>query len=229
MGNCDSSLKKRNRGESSQEEIELPNRPHTEGNRRRRGGTQRSSSLLPTSLNPPEQQTQTVGQESNLREVAGADFNNYMRVDKIEGDFKPIDRKDEIGHAFQVTFHVTNTTSESLKFTSIPPLEWKEIIHKQDSVEGKTTEQLDQYAVKPTSLTFYGWRRAWDEVVRPNETKQVIIQDNPRLGNIYEGNRTVSRSLEFDVGVPENGSRLKAGQNLEVKNGVKQKLDFRIH
>ena len=232
MGNCDSSLqkKKRNRGESSQEEMELPNRPHTGGNQRRTRGTQGSSSLLPTSLHPPERQTQTVGQESTPREVAGADFNKYITVDKVEGKFDPIDEKYEAGHSFSACFHVTNTTSDILRFTSYPPLEWKEIIHKKDGAEGKTEkEQVDQYAKKPNAATFIGWRWGWDNAIMPNETKQIVIQDNARVRNINENNRTVSRSIEFDIGVPGNGPRLKATQNIEVINGVKKKLEFKIH
>lgn len=161
--------------------------------------------------------------------MAGADFNQYIRVDKVEGKFNPINQKHEVGHVFLATFHVTNTTSENLRFTSTPPLEWKEIIDKQDSKKGETKEQVDKYAQKPDSQTFYGWRTMWQEAIEPNQTKQIIVQDVPRITNIDEGDRTVSRSIKFDIGVPGNGPRLTATQNVKVSNGVKQELDFQIH
>lgn len=216
-----------NRGEQG---TELSNLQQTGGTQRRTGSPHRSNNLVPPSAYAPERQRQTVGQESTPKEVAGADFNQYIRVDKLEGKFDPIDQNHEVGHSFSACFHVTNTTSDILKFTTPPPLEWKEIIHKKDGAEGKTEkEQSDQYAKKPNASTFIGWRWGWDVPIMPNETKQIIIQDNARVRNIDENDRTVSRSIEFDIGVPGNGPRLKATQNIEVINGVKKKLEFKIH
>ncbi|MEH2435506.1 MAG: hypothetical protein V7K25_14855 [Nostoc sp.] len=61
---------RRNTEESSQEEIDISSRPRTENTQRRSGSIRGSNNLLSEiPLNAPEQQT--VGQHSNVTEVAG--------------------------------------------------------------------------------------------------------------------------------------------------------------
>lgn len=197
-------------------------------------GSNQGISTIP--LNAP-QQTQ-VGQESNPREVKGEDFNDYMRVDNIQVvHHTPINEPHEAGHSFVVEFTVTNTTSDYVRFTSTPPLLWKEIEHKEETIEGtiKTTPPKDHdlYAEKPEAQTFYFWRTRLNETIAPNETKKILVQDNPRLRNIdRDANgqpRTVSRHIDFDVRVPGSDLRVRAEQNIEVVEGVVKKINFQEH
>lgn len=237
MGNhqslCDKKDRNNRRGEPSQEEIGLQDSPPARVTQRRTGGTQ-GSSILPSSLYPPEQQRQTVGQESTPREVAGADFNQYIRVDEVTiPHVVQVNAAHEAGHIFIVEFTVTNTTSDYLKFTSTPTLEWREIEQKREGEIIPTHDDRDMYVEKPEGRTFKFWRLNWDQVIKPNETKKILVEDRPRLININgEKNgipRTVSRHLDFNVGVPGNGPRVRATQNVEVVNGVTRNIDFQIH
>ena len=239
MGNKCSQLKcygRNRREEPSQQGTELEHLPPARPPRGRTGGTQGGSRLPSISPYPPEQQTQTLGQESNPREVAGADFNNYMRVDDIRiGDKLEIKESHEVGHNFLVEFIVTNTTSNYLHFTEPPTVVWGETIRTTEGVEGQTERQRDQYKEKPNAQTFLGWRMGWKEIIKPNETKKIMIQDVPRLINLNQDEngrprkRTASRSVEFDVSVPGNGPRWRATQNVEVVNGEVQDLTLQVH
>ncbi|RUT01480.1 hypothetical protein DSM106972_065770 [Dulcicalothrix desertica PCC 7102] len=237
MGNCFSDQQERNRNrtrEASQQETELENLPPNRVTQRRTGDTQRNTSLLPQSLYPP--QTQTVGQKSNPREVRGEDFNDYMRVDNMEiVHCKPINQPHEAGHCFVVEFTVRNTTSDYLRFTSVPPVQWTEIEQKQENIGGKTQTEPpnnhDLYAEKPGAQTFNTWRTVWNKIIAPNETMKILIQDVPRLRNINQDAngqpRTASRHIDFHIQVPGNSPSIRATQNIRVVNGVTQEIDFR--
>jgi hypothetical protein len=226
------------RGEPSERGTEFQNLPPNRAVQRRTGGTQGSNNLISTiPLNARQQQTQTVGQESTPREVRGEDFNDYMRVDNIQIIHqKAINQSHEVGHTFVVEFTVRNTTSDYLKFTSTPPVEWREIERKEENIGGKiqtTPKDHDLYAEKPEAQTFYSWRTMWNETIAPNQTKKILIQDVPRLRNINKDAngqpRTVSRHLDFNIKVPGNNPSIKATQNLRVVNGVTQDIDFQQH
>lgn len=234
MGNCGSSLRRRNREESSQGETELPNRPHTGGTQRRPRGNQGSKNLISTTpLNAPGQQT--VGQQSNPREVAGADFNQYVTVDNIRIEqHSRTDREHAAGHDFMVTFDVTNTTTDYLRFTSTPPLEWREREYKnlmEWGVPIVKNSDGDMAIEKPDGRTFRDWKMAWNSTtLPPGQRQQIRIMDGPRVTNINQGKdgnpRTVHRTLDFDIGVPGNGPRVRAHQSIRVVNGVKEEELF---
>lgn len=249
MGNCMSSSekKKSDRGKARQQDIELQNPQQTEDIQGRSGDTQRENSNIrknnvlltasPGSSNQQTQRDQQKGKDKQLEvaitKVEGKDFNKYMTVEHIEAKSTPIDTKHELGHTFTAKIILRNTTSEKLLFTSPPLLEWNEIISQKEdknSTEGilEKEPKTNQYALKPDSQTFRLWQTAWENPVEAEGTKEIYIPDVPRVRNIEDQNRTIFRSIEFDIGVAGSSKRVKAIQLVEAINGRKKQLSLDI-
>ncbi|MEH2258112.1 hypothetical protein [Nostoc sp.] len=244
--------KKSDRGKASEQEIELQNRQQTGDIQGRSGDTQRKNSnirdsniLLTASPGPSNQQTQTTQQKDKskgkdkqlevpITEVEGKDFNKYMTLESIDARSTPVDQKHELGHTFAARFVLQNTTSEKLLFTSPPLLEWNEIISQKENKNGtegilETKPKTNQYALNPNSHTFSNWHEQWKIPVEAKGTKEIYIQDVPRVRNIEDQNRTIFRSVEFDIGVAGSSKRVKAIQRVEAINGRKEQLSLDIN
>jgi hypothetical protein len=233
MGNCASkgNRRERNRNENNdggEEGINLPSYPRPVT----RIGEGSPANRLSASL-----QAQTQAPPENApREVDGADFNRYMSVERIEVEPKEDKSEYSVGHNVLVTVHVRNNTSESLNFITPPPLEWKETIRTTEGSNGQSkTEEFDQYAKNSRSGTFVGWRMNWQDTIPPHGQKAIFTQDNPTMSTYIarQGEekepRTCSRTLDFDIGLPGSETRLKATQNIEIKNAEKIRNEFQIH
>jgi hypothetical protein len=232
MGNCASTRNRRERNSNAGQEGREFDNLSQQANRPRSPQTGTTSNFPASNL--PQTQA-SLENENAPREVNGADFNQYMTVESIKGEPKEMTTgQHDVGHNFLVKVNVRNRTTESLRFTSTPSIEWKEIIRKTDGENAQTTtEELDQYERLPTSQTFYFWRTAFEGMIAPNEQKEIMILDRPKLGIPQDKDnnvgRTCSRKVDFDIGLPESEKRLKATQNIEVVNGQTMVNDFQIH
>ncbi|MEP6519825.1 eCIS core domain-containing protein [Microcoleus vaginatus] len=180
----------------------------------------------------PAEDIQQVPAE-DIQQVNPEDFRDYMELNRIKGEFREISQDSEAGHIFLVTFTLKNKSEKRIEFTNTPPVEWIETESKVNENTPDVHFRRDMYTLNPNSNTFMSWRSVFTNQQRwnPGETKNVYIQDGPRIRGINEDGRpprTVWRTLIFDIGVPGTGPRLRATQHINVVRGAKQGVNFTI-